>query len=150
MSFLLFQSSFSRFSNHCHCTGSFPYRYHNILIANRVAGFVGTVADPQWFVAEQIALSRPEKLSPNATVVALQLGNMYLLAGLVAIGVLYSTSEPKVVRNYLIALWLADIGHVGITYYILEYERFVDVANWNAMAWGNIGITVSFITILQC
>jgi len=73
----------------------------------------------------------------------MQLGNMFFLAGLVGVGVLYATTEPRVVRNYLIALWLADIGHVGITYYVMEYAKFVDVANWNAMAWGNIATTVS-------
>lgn len=87
--------------------------------------------------------SPKENLSPNAKVVTLQLGNMYLLAGLVGIGVLYGTTESRVVRNYLIALWLADIGHVVITYSVIEYDRFVAVSNWNAMAWGNIAATVS-------
>jgi hypothetical protein len=62
---------------------------------------------------------------------------------MVGIAVLYSTTEPKVVRNYVIALWLADIGHVAITCYGMEYETLVDFANWNPMTWGNIGATVS-------
>jgi hypothetical protein len=74
--------------------------------------------------------------------VALHLGNMYLLLAMVGIAVLYTTTEAKVVRNYAIALWLADIGHVAITCYVMGYERVVDFANWNAMAWGNIGSTV--------
>jgi hypothetical protein len=68
-------------------------------------------------------------------------------AGLVGVGVLYATTEPKVVRNYLFALWLADIGHMGMTYYVLEHARFVDYTNWNAMAWGNIATTVSFFSL---
>jgi hypothetical protein len=79
--------------------------------------------------------------------VALQLGNVYLLLAMVGIAVLYSTTEPKVVHNYVIALWLADIGHVAVTCYVLEHERVIDVANWNAMAWGNIGATVSISTL---
>ena len=55
---------------------------------------------------------------------------------------LYTTTEPKVVRNYVIVLLLGDIGHLAVTFYILEYERFVDVSKWNAMAWGNIATTV--------
>jgi hypothetical protein len=47
--------------------------------------------------------------------------------------VLYSTTEPKVVRNYVIALWLADISHVAITCVGMEYDRLVDFANWNPM-----------------
>lgn len=75
--------------------------------------------------------------------VALQLGNIYLLLAMIGIAVLYTTSEARVVRNYVIALWLADIGHVAVTCYVMEYERMIDVANWNAMAWGNIGATVN-------
>lgn len=71
-----------------------------------------------------------------------RLGNIYLLLAMVGIAVLWTTTEPKVVRNYVIALWLADIGHVGVTAYATPYEKLIDVSNWNAMAWGNIGATV--------
>jgi hypothetical protein len=77
--------------------------------------------------------------------VALQLGNIYLLLAMVGVAVLYITTEAKVVRNYVIALWLADIGHVAVTCYVMEYEKMVDLSNWNAMAWGNIGLTVSIL-----
>jgi hypothetical protein len=75
--------------------------------------------------------------------VAQQLGNCYFLAFLVALAVLYTTAELAVVRNYLRALWIADITHVGLTLYALGYERSVNVAGWNATTWGNVGITVS-------
>ena len=52
------------------------------------------------------------------------------------------------VRNYIFALWLADISHVAITASVMGYDQAVDVANWNSMAWGNIGITVSRMAIL--
>ena len=61
---------------------------------------------------------------------------------MVGIAVLYTTTEAAVVRNYVIALWLADISHVGITCYVIPYEKLVDLASWNAMTWGNIGATV--------
>jgi hypothetical protein len=68
---------------------------------------------------------------------------MYLLMCLVGIAVLNATTEPKVVRNYVIALWLADITHVLITGFGLGMARVMDVASWNSMTWGNIGATVS-------
>ena len=73
-----------------------------------------------------------------------RLGNIYLLLAMVGVAVLYTTTEAKVVRNYVIALLLADISHVGITCYVMEYERTIAVANWNPMAWGNIGVTVRY------
>lgn len=75
-----------------------------------------------------------------------RLGNIYLLLAMVGIAVLYTTTEPKVVHNYVIALWLADIGHVAVTCWVMEYEKLIDVANWNVLTWGNIGATVSIIS----
>jgi hypothetical protein len=71
-----------------------------------------------------------------------RLGNIYLLLAMVAVAVLYSTTEPKVVRNYVIALWLADIGHIATTGYGMGYDKFIDYANYNPTTWGNVGITV--------
>lgn len=82
-------------------------------------------------------------MDDNAKLVALQLGNTYGLVFLIATAVLYTTSEIKVVRNYLIACWLADISHVYVCYHVLGWARFVDVASWNSMTWGNVGVTVS-------
>ncbi|KAK2591628.1 hypothetical protein QQS21_010670 [Conoideocrella luteorostrata] len=109
-----------------------------------VAGFLGAVNDPAWFVAEQV----PQKAVPAATVtensivLAWQLGNVYLLMAFVGIFVLNSTSEVKVVRNYLWALWLGDIGHVAFTCYGLGKERMMNPWEWNSMAWGNVVFTV--------
>lgn len=77
----------------------------------------------------------------NSRLVALQLGNAYGLLFLVGVAVLYTTVELKVVRNYLVALWIADIGHVAACYYVLGYDKFIDVGNWNSMTWGNVGAT---------
>lgn len=91
-------------------------------------------------------------MDDNSRLVALQLGNCYGLLFLAAVSVLYTTTELKVVRNYLIALWIADIGHIAVCYIGLGYERFVDVASWNSMTWGNVGATVSgvFLGNLEC
>jgi hypothetical protein len=61
---------------------------------------------------------------------------------MVGAAVLYTTREPKVVRNYLVALWVADIGHIVLTYRGLGHDSFMDVGSWNAMTWGNVFVTV--------
>lgn len=109
-----------------------------------MAGFIGTVADPDWFLAEQIPSEEPLTPSINSRLVVLQLGNLYLLLCMVGLAVLSSTSEIKVIRNYLVALWIADIGHIAFTWHALGHGSFVDVAGWNAMTWGNVGATVRF------
>jgi hypothetical protein len=61
--------------------------------------------DTDWFIASQIESVAPlASPSENARLVALQLGNAYGLLFLVGVAVLYTTSELKVVRNYLVAL----------------------------------------------
>lgn len=58
------------------------------------------------------------------------------------LGILWTTTEPKVVRNYIVALWIGDIPHIGLTAYFMGRDAVMDVGNWNAMAWGNIGFSV--------
>ncbi|KAL5332825.1 hypothetical protein BJX70DRAFT_392659 [Aspergillus crustosus] len=53
--------------------------------------------------------------------------SMYGLLALIGIGVLNATSEPKVLRNYLIALAIADVGHIYVTYLAMGPEFFFDV-----------------------
>lgn len=45
------------------------------------------------------------------------------------------------VRNFLIACTVADIGHLAVTYHVMGHAEFLDVGSWNSMAWGNIGAT---------
>ncbi|KAF4583300.1 DNA-binding domain-containing protein [Ophiocordyceps camponoti-floridani] len=107
-----------------------------------LAGFVGAVRDPVWFAAEQVPQKIPSAVSPSAVVLALQLGNLYLLMSLVGIAVLLSTSELRVVRRYLAALWIGDIGHVFFSCRALGLDLLTRPSAWNAMAWGNIAATV--------
>ncbi|KAM7192345.1 hypothetical protein V8F33_008358 [Rhypophila sp. PSN 637] len=116
-----------------------------------LAGAIPAILAPGWFASQQtfqltgsiVPKSQNETvMSGPALMVTRQLGNTYGVAALVALAVLYTTSEVKVVRNYLIALWICDIGHVVITVLGLGYERGVAVGDWNAMTWGNIGATL--------
>ncbi|KAI1635508.1 hypothetical protein F4809DRAFT_613458 [Biscogniauxia mediterranea] len=119
-----------------------------------IAGCLGPFFSADWFIANQIPLppapaddaagaaaAAVAGPTDNARLVALQLGNAYGLLFMVGVAVLYTTNELRVVRNYLVALWIADIGHVGLTCWLLGYERTLDVGSWNAMTWGNIGAT---------
>ncbi|PVH70163.1 hypothetical protein DL98DRAFT_521772 [Cadophora sp. DSE1049] len=112
-----------------------------------IAGCAAPFVSASYFVSEQIPNSPSVPLDANTSMVAYQLGNIYLLLAMVGIAVLYTTTEAAVVRNYVIALWLADISHVGITCYVMPYEQLVDVASWNAMTWGNIGATVFLFSV---
>lgn len=58
---------------------------------------------------------------------------------MLGVAVCYTSSEPKVVRNYLIALAIADLGHIYSTYVGLGWNDFADFRNYNNLAWGNIG-----------
>lgn len=99
--------------------------------------------DPSWFIAEQIPQAKPPVVTENSVVVAWQLGNLYLLLAFLGLFILNTTSEAKVVRSYLWALWLGDIGHVLFSGYGLGLTRLMSPHEWNAMAWGNIAVTVS-------
>ncbi|KAK7985086.1 hypothetical protein PG988_002708 [Apiospora saccharicola] len=111
--------------------------HHTISIAGCVAPFIST----DWFIEEQIDSPQLLHHNDNARLVALQLGNAYGLLMILGVAVLSTTTELKVVRNYLWALWIADIGHISITAYLLGYDRFMAFSAWNAMTWGNIGAT---------
>ncbi|KAK1783830.1 hypothetical protein QBC45DRAFT_474398 [Copromyces sp. CBS 386.78] len=112
-----------------------------------LSGFLPAILSPDWFTHSQIPPS-PSSPSPliayptTARTVTRQLGNMYFLAFLVGVGVLYSSSEIRVVKNYLIALWVADLGHMMITAEGLGWAGTLDVRGWNAMTWGNLGVTM--------
>ncbi|KAH7304900.1 hypothetical protein B0I35DRAFT_484096 [Stachybotrys elegans] len=113
-----------------------------------VAGFLGAVLDPVWFAEQQLPHDAPLTTSRNTAVtLALLLGNLYLLLAFIGLAVLTTTSEPVVVRAYLVALWLGDIGHVAFSMYSLGWEQAMDPAGWNSMAWGNIGFTVFLFTV---
>ncbi|PSS12446.1 hypothetical protein M430DRAFT_36572 [Amorphotheca resinae ATCC 22711] len=112
-----------------------------------VAGFFAPFISPEWFVAEQIASSPLVDITQNTKMVAYQLGNIYILLAMIGVAVLYTTTEARVVRNYLIALAIADVSHVGVTWYAMGHERAVDVASWNSMTWGNIGVTTLLFVV---
>lgn len=106
-----------------------------------LSGAGGAILQPAWFISQQIPSPVPVESTEQSRLVAQQLGNCYFILFLVVVGVLSSTSELKVVRSYLLGLWIADIGHIGITALGLGYDHTLAVGQWNAVTWGNIGFT---------
>jgi hypothetical protein len=117
--------------------------------AQRLAGFLGPVLDSKFFISSQ--LPTPYKGTPDltTTLIAWQLGNAYLLLGLLGVLILNTTTEPKVVHAYIWALWLGDIGHVGFTLYAMGWQDSLDISRWNPVIWGNVGATV-FLFANRC
>lgn len=109
--------------------------------ACRIAGFAGVVFDLEYFLSGQTPTvpPPPTPFHPSTVAVAYQLGNIYLLLMFMGVGIMYSTSEPRVLRNYLIALAIADLGHIYATYVAMGWDAFVEVGSWGAVTWGNIG-----------
>lgn len=69
-----------------------------------------------------------------------------MLLALLGVFILNTTTEARVVHAYIWALLIADIGHVVATYTVMGNTAFVDIYNWNAMTWGNVGATVALFT----
>lgn len=115
-----------------------------------IAGWLSPTLSTEHFVNSQLpsAISSSSWTTstwPTTRVLALQLGNVYGLLAMIGIGILYQTTEPKVVRNFLVACAVADVGHLYATYAVMGGKSFVHVAQWNAMGWGNIGITLGLL-----
>ena len=115
-----------------------------------LGGVVGAVFDPKSFVAAQLPATSQDMasyaLTPTNRVLVLQLGNMFGLVGMIGVGLLYATNEPKVIWNYQIACAIGDLGHVAAIYSTMGHTDFVDVAKWNVVVWASVGFTAVLFT----
>ena len=86
-----------------------------------VAGYLSPMLDTTGFVNSQLPPTLGTTISPTSTdrILALQLGNVYGLLAMIGVGVLYATTEAKVVRNFLFACAIADVGHLYVTYAVM-------------------------------
>ncbi|MCJ1452263.1 hypothetical protein MMC28_002605 [Mycoblastus sanguinarius] len=107
------------------------------------AGYISPMLNSHSFVSTQLPSVTPTALTATNRILALQLGNVYGLLAMIGVGILYTTTEPKVVRNFLLACAVADVGHLWVTYAVMGYRDFFDVGGWNSMGWGNIGVTAA-------
>ncbi|KAL3466725.1 hypothetical protein BJX64DRAFT_215448 [Aspergillus heterothallicus] len=113
-----------------------------------IGGWLCPIFDLHGFITGQvptsISFSKPADdlhIHPTSFALACQLANLYGLLAILGAGVVHATSEPKVLRNYLVALAIADIGHIYVTYLAMGWDVFFDVGGWNALTWGNVGVT---------
>lgn len=114
----------------------------NPINVDRALGSAAPLFDLHGFIAGQTpTVAAPVTLHPSSVALAYQLGNLYSLLFLVGVGVCHATTEPKVLRNYLIGLAIADVGHVYATGLAMGWDAFVDVGAWNVLTWGNVGAT---------
>lgn len=70
---------------------------------------------------------------------------MYGVTFLLSVGICYSTTDPKVLRNYIFCLALGDVGHCYATYIAMGREAFLDIARWNLLTWGNLGVSACLV-----
>lgn len=113
---------------------------------------------PKYFISAQLTtsyLTAPAQAvltdlvarDDTATLLAWQLGNAYLLLGFLGVFILNTTTELSVVRAYLWALWLGDVGHIGFSLWAMGLSGIMDIGSWTAVMHGNVNITLFlFIT----
>ncbi|KAK5198864.1 hypothetical protein LTR72_005167 [Exophiala xenobiotica] len=112
-----------------------------------VWGYATALRTPEQYYADQTPNAELAKLvfTPQALSLTLQLGNVLLLLAAMAI-ICCWTTHADVTQKYLIAVALADLGHIYAAYRGLGDTVFWDVTQWNEMAYGNIGAS-SFLHI---
>ncbi|KAI9669151.1 MAG: hypothetical protein M1831_000743 [Alyxoria varia] len=140
-----------------------------------IAGALGPLLDPSGFVTNQLPLQSPATIAsatsalarftsifsqqsgkqilasahptPYEHILSLQLGNEYFLIFLVGLFVLRTTNEIRVVRAFLWACLIGDVGHLAATGALMGAESLKDVGSWTPVVWGNIGFTVLLFVV---
>ncbi|ETS74317.1 hypothetical protein PFICI_14183 [Pestalotiopsis fici W106-1] len=80
-------------------------------------------------------------LQPQSLSLVLQLQNVYLLLAAMAILACVTGRDPATARLYLVAVALADLGHIYASYAAMGPDAFWDYRGWNQMVWGNVGVS---------
>ncbi|KAJ7451153.1 hypothetical protein FB451DRAFT_1284865 [Mycena latifolia] len=113
----------------------------------------------EWFHHQLIPSSTPvpsSPLEPRTLMMVWQLGNCYLLLGLISSLVFRAArdslakdpvAQERIVGSLLAALAIADVSHIAATLIGLPADiRYAPLA-WNSMAHGNISIVVVLFTV---
>jgi hypothetical protein len=126
-----------------------------------ILGFICATLTPSYFITTQlpaqlyaspaakVVLEDVVAQNVSARLISSQLGNAYLLLCLLGVFILNTTTEIKVVRAYLWALLIADVGHVGLTVVYMGWSATLAVGSWSGAAFGNVGIT-SMLFAVRC
>lgn len=100
-----------------------------------------------WFFQEQyfaeLIPDASDVLSNTARLLLFQLGNAYLILFVASLFIWFITSDEQVLRALTLALLIGDIGHIYTMAAVQGFDFLISYQTWNALAWGNIGITVS-------
>ncbi|KIJ45250.1 hypothetical protein M422DRAFT_251430 [Sphaerobolus stellatus SS14] len=105
-----------------------------------------------WFHSELIpSIDGGSKvLDARSTMAIWQLANCYFLLGLISSLVFRAVrdalphdpvAQEKIVRASLTALAIADVSHVGLSFYGLPSEVRANPSSWNSMTHGNVTFT---------
>ncbi len=86
------------------------------------------------------ATSLTTVVTPQALSLSLQIGNVLLLLAFMAL-ICSWTQHADISKKYLVAVALADFGHIYASYASLGDQIFWDVSKWNDMVWGSVGIS---------
>jgi len=102
--------------------------------------------DPKKYYVDQVPRSpiTSAAFTSNSLSLVLQLGNVLLLLAFMA-AICCWTPHREVAIYYLIAVALADFGHIYAAYSALG-PMFWHVSQWNDLTWGNIGAS-AFLNI---
>ncbi|TFK57702.1 hypothetical protein OE88DRAFT_1731025 [Heliocybe sulcata] len=104
-----------------------------------------------WFHRELIPTSAPAVLDPRSQMAVWQLGNCYLLLGLISSIVFRAVrdtlrgdpvSQERIMGASFTALAIADLTHVVASFIALPREIQLSPGTWNPMTHGNITFTV--------
>ncbi|KAK7754204.1 hypothetical protein SLS62_003781 [Diatrype stigma] len=114
-----------------------------------VWAYITGIRDPQQFYLDQVptssngaaAVAEVAAVPPQGLVLTLALVNVYLLLAALAVVCCFTPHAP-VTRGYLLAVALADYGHIYATYAGVGSEVFWDPSRWNDMIWGSVGVSV--------
>jgi hypothetical protein len=98
--------------------------------------------DPFAYYADQAPnfVVTAAEFPPQALGLTLQMANVLLLLAPLAV-VCSWARDPTTARGYLLAVALADYGHIYGTYRAVGPAYFRDVAGWNDMVWGSVGVS---------
>ncbi|KZT42848.1 hypothetical protein SISSUDRAFT_851039 [Sistotremastrum suecicum HHB10207 ss-3] len=111
-----------------------------------------------WFWHQLIPSSSqaPLSLDDRTRMAIWQLGNCYLLLGLISSLVFRAVrdalphdpvAQEKIVGASLTALALADVSHIVVTLIALPHEIRTDPLNWNSMTHGNISFVILLLGV---
>lgn len=123
------------------------FQPHTYLSLTHAASAPSPTVNPSVF---SFFTSTSSALVPIGTHVVLrQLANLYFAFTLNEALVLRATDDLRVWRTLLFGLLVADFGHL-YSCALLGWDYFYDVANWNSIAWGNIGFVYAGATLRTC